>query len=94
MIPSHKFQEPFNKVTYALIGDDSATNYFQINAESGVISVSNNLENDGTRTYSVSILWTIVSAKFNENEVFSHSSFSLIKFCKIYKICTHIFCKK
>ena len=56
MFDSNSFQEPFNKVTYALIGDDSATNYFQINAESGAISVSNNLENDGTRTYSVSIL--------------------------------------
>ena len=56
MFDTNSFQEPFNKVTYALIGDDSATNYFQINAESGAISVSNNLENDGTRTYSVSIL--------------------------------------
>lgn len=47
-------QEPFNTVRYAIIGDDAATNYFRINAESGAIQISNNLENDATRTYSVS----------------------------------------
>ena len=50
------FQEPFNKVTYAIIGDDSAPSYFRINENSGAIQVSNNLENDATRTYSVSSL--------------------------------------
>ncbi len=41
-------------MTYAIIGDDSAPNFFRIDARNGAIQVSNNLENDDTRTYSVS----------------------------------------
>ena len=46
-------QAPFNEITYQLIGDDSAPGVFRIDESSGIITVSNNLENDGTREYKV-----------------------------------------
>ena len=45
---------PFNEVKYSIIGDDSAPGYFSIHETTGVITVTNNLENDGTRLYKVS----------------------------------------
>lgn len=46
-------KEPFNQIRYDIIGDDAAPNFFRIDEKSGKISVSNNLENDGTRIYKV-----------------------------------------
>jgi protocadherin Fat 4 len=46
-------QEPFNKISYKIIGDDTAPNYFRIDANNGQISISNNLANDGTWEYKV-----------------------------------------
>jgi len=49
-------QKPFDTVTFDIIGDDAAPGFFRVNAESGVISVSNNLESDGTREYKVTLI--------------------------------------
>ena len=46
-------KEPFNQIRYSIIGDDAAPNFFRIDEKSGRISVSNNLESDGTRVYRV-----------------------------------------
>ena len=49
-------QKPFNDVTYELIGDDAAQNYFRVDAVTGAITVgNNNLATDGTRQYSLRV---------------------------------------
>ena len=48
-------QAPFNSLTYEIVGDDAASSFFRIDATSGLIAVSNNLENDGTRVYKIRV---------------------------------------
>lgn len=48
-------QSPFKDVTYSLLGDDSATDYFEINAETGRIRVSRDIKADVTTDYQVSV---------------------------------------
>ena len=40
---------------YHIIGDDAAVSHFRIDETSGRISVSNNLENDATRDYTIRV---------------------------------------
>ena len=51
-------RDPFNKLSYEIIGDDAAPGFFRIDATNGRITVSNNLENDGTREYKVSLIFS------------------------------------
>ena len=48
-------QAPYNTVTYSIIGDDDAPNYFSINPASGVISVVRALTDDSASSYRVSV---------------------------------------
>ena len=50
--------KPFNVVSYSLVGEGKATQYFGINSVTGQIYVKNQLTNDeeGTNTYTVSDL--------------------------------------
>ena len=48
-------QSPFKDVTYSLLGDDSATDYFEINAETGRIRVSRDIKADVSTDYQVSV---------------------------------------
>lgn len=47
-------QSPFNKKTYRIIGDNKAPTYFQINSESGDITLNSSLEADAESYYTVS----------------------------------------
>ena len=47
------FQDPFNRIRYEIIGDDSAAQYFSVDATSGRVTVSSNLATDATRNYKV-----------------------------------------
>ena len=53
-------QAPYNTVTYTIIGDDEAPNYFTINSFTGVISVSQSLLNDDSSFYRVSAALLVV----------------------------------
>jgi len=50
------WQEPFNKVDYEMIGDDSAPTYFSVGKEQGEIKLRSgvNLKSDTETTYIVS----------------------------------------
>lgn len=49
------FQNPFNSVSYSIIGDDQAQNRFFINPSSGIITTSGqSLTNDVNSFYTVS----------------------------------------
>ncbi|KAK3089813.1 hypothetical protein FSP39_006721 [Pinctada imbricata] len=47
---------PFNVVTYSIIGDDTAPNLFNINSVSGFISMSNNINTDGSSFYQIRVV--------------------------------------
>ena len=47
------FQKPFNTLTYELIGDGSATSFFEINSEDGRITVSQDLRAENIEFYHV-----------------------------------------
>ena len=48
------FQAPYNVVTYTLIGDDQAANFFAIDKLTGQISVKRSLNDDSSQVYKVS----------------------------------------
>ena len=50
------FQAPYNTVTYSVIGDDQAPNFFSLNPATGVISVAQSLFNDQASTYRLRIV--------------------------------------
>ena len=54
-LPLSAPQAPYNTVTYSIIGDDEAPNYFSINPASGVISVVRALTDDSASSYRVSV---------------------------------------
>ncbi len=47
-------QAPHNEVTYVLVGDALAQQYFMVNAETGEISVRKDLADDKNTRYTVS----------------------------------------
>ena len=47
------FQAPYNTVTYSVIGDDDAPNYFQIDSATGQIRVRQSLLSDSASQYSL-----------------------------------------
>ena len=49
------FQSPFNDVSYSLLGDGPATDYFAIDASRGQITVSRNLSSDVTTDYQLRV---------------------------------------
>ena len=49
-------QLPFNHVTYHLLGDDFAADYFSINTDTGRVRVSRDLKTDTTVNYQVGVL--------------------------------------
>lgn len=49
------WQDDFRTVEYALIGDDSAPQFFEVNAQTGQITTSSSLERETTELYRVSI---------------------------------------
>jgi len=58
-------QEPYGDVTYRIIGDDNAGSYFQIDAESGRITVRRSLNEDSSEVYRVGVLfmlWNLYSS--------------------------------
>ena len=48
-----KFQNPFNVVTYSIIGDDNAPNLFFITPQTGLITLSNTVNTDNSNVYRV-----------------------------------------
>ena len=46
-------QPPFNTLTYAIIGDDTAPNYFRINSTTGDVFLSSSVQFDTRSTYQV-----------------------------------------
>ena len=50
-------QEDFRTLTYSLIGDDTAPQYFDVNSESGQIRTKISLELDSTELYRVSLVY-------------------------------------
>ncbi len=49
------FQAPFNKISYEIIGDDTATVYFKINTNSGAISLKSSVNGDRGTVYKVRV---------------------------------------
>ena len=47
-------QTDFKTVRYAVIGDDTASKYFEIDDEEGILSIRRKLENDKLELYRVS----------------------------------------
>ena len=47
------FQDPFNVITYAIIGDDLAPHYFKINKDDGKITITTDIKNDVVTDYQV-----------------------------------------
>lgn len=56
-IPLYYFQSPFNVVTMRAIGDDSGPTYFNFNANTGVITVRQDLRLDTATLYRVCHQW-------------------------------------
>ena len=50
----HLFQDPYNRVTYSIIGDDLAQNRFSID-QSGIIRTTTGIQGDNSDYYIVSI---------------------------------------
>ena len=46
-------QDPFNVITYAIIGDDLAPHYFKINKDDGNITITTDIKNDVVTDYQV-----------------------------------------
>ena len=80
---SHIFllQQPFNRVSYSIIGDDSAPAYFSISEENGEIRVKSSLAADTATSYTVSKLkrfHLILKLSLSSGtKVFHNSSFLL-----------------
>ena len=53
------YQDPYNVVGYALIGDDNADNFFSINAVTGEVKVNRGINNDDVDTYMVRLLMIV-----------------------------------
>ena len=48
-------QDTFDKVTYEVIGDDSAPRYFHVDPRSGALTVARDLSKDSRTEYTVGI---------------------------------------
>ena len=49
------FQEPYNQVEYAIVGDDKARSYFSIDPTSGSITLARSVNEDNDVVYTVSL---------------------------------------
>ena len=52
-VQGYMFQDPFNTITYAIIGDDLALHYFKINRNDGKITITTDIKNDVVTDYQV-----------------------------------------
>ena len=50
------FQAPYNSVSYSIVTDASASNFFNINQFTGAISLQASIFNDAATSYRVSLL--------------------------------------
>ena len=53
-IPFEFFQDDFKTLKYAIVGDDSAPEFFEINAENGQIKTRGSLDRENNELYRVS----------------------------------------
>lgn len=60
VISHNFFKAPYNTVYYYLISDQLAAQYFMINQQTGAISVSKDLRNDGSSQYYVSSAYCLL----------------------------------
>ncbi len=44
---------PYNQITYSIVGDDSAPNYFAVNETSGQVKIRRDIKNDRETDYQV-----------------------------------------
>ena len=59
-------QDPFKKITYSIIGDDSAPVFFDINKDSGRITLKSSVNGDDQTQYKVQI-FKISNMKYKGN---------------------------
>ena len=52
-------QEPYNRVTYSITGDDKARTYFSVDSESGRVTVSRSLNEESSRVYEIQVSHSI-----------------------------------
>lgn len=50
------FQAPYNKVTYSIVGDDAAPNYFEVDGERGDVKVKTDIKSDLATDYQIRVV--------------------------------------
>jgi hypothetical protein len=68
-----KFQVPFNVVKYRIIGDDSATTFFDIDQNFGNVTLKSSVNFDTTSNYKVRCVFDFKG--MSENIFFDYQSF-------------------
>ena len=61
-------QAPFNQVTVSIIGDDAATTFFNIQPDTGVISLAQSILTDTETSYKVRVLHRLMVQPIKQSQ--------------------------